>query len=105
FELLKQAQYEPLPVEEQVIQIYAATQSRDQKSKHTWVRKYKVKEIERYAKELILFMRANHPQILIDIRDNPKNKIDDAMRKRIDSALQSFDDSFNGELSKEDSID
>ena len=105
FALLKQGQYEPLPVEEQIIQIYAATQVKDSKTKATWVRKYQSDEIPRYAKELIIYMRAEHKDILKDIRENPKNKIDDAMRKRIDGALATFELSFDGKLASIDSID
>jgi F-type H+-transporting ATPase subunit alpha len=104
-ELLKQGQYEPLPVEEQIIQLYAATQSEDKVSKKTWVRKYHSSEITRYAKELILFMRSEHNDVLLDIRDNPQKKLDDAMRQRIDSALRAFDQSFDGKMSLADSID
>ena len=43
FELLKQGQYLPLPVEEQVVQIYAATQPRSADNRATWVRYYKLK--------------------------------------------------------------
>lgn len=105
FELLKQPQYDPLPVEEQIVQIYAATQIKDPKTKATWVRGFKSKEIPRYAKELILFMHSEHMDILKDIRENPKNKIDDAMRKRLDEALRRFEDSFDGEMANLESID
>lgn len=105
FELLKQGQYEPLPVEEQIIQIYAATQSEEKGSRKTWVRKYHSSEVARYAKELILFMRSEHNDILNDIRDNPSKKVDDAMRQRIDAALRAFDQSFDGKLSGADAID
>ena len=104
FELLKQGQYEPMPVEEQIIQIYAATQSKD-RSRATWVRQYLSSEVPRYARELILFMRAEHDDILRDIRDNPKKKIDDAMKARIDKALKDFEASFDGKLASLDSID
>ncbi len=105
FELLKQNQYEPMPVEEQVIQIYAATQIADPTTRATWVRKYQSAEVPRYAKELLIFMRSEHSDILRDIRENPKQKIDDAMRARIDKALKAFDTSFDGKLAKADSID
>lgn len=105
FELLKQDQYEPMAVEEQIIQVYAATQIADKEKRHTWVRKYQSDEIVRYGKEMINFMRAEHNDILRDIRENPKNKIDDAMKKRIDAALKAFDQAFNGKLAKADSID
>ena len=50
-------------------------------------------------------MRAEHNQILNDIRDNPSKKVDDAMRQRIDAALRAFDQSFDGKLSRADAID
>lgn len=105
FELLKQGQYEPVGVEEQIIQIYAATQICDKATKATWVRKYRSSEICRYAAELLVFMRGRHDDILKDIRENPKNKIDDAMRGRIDKALREFDAIFVGELAKLGEID
>ncbi len=105
FELLKQSQYEPMPVEDQIIQIYAVTQSRDSKTRATWVRKYQSSEVGRYSLELILFMRSVHADILKDIRENPKKKIDDAMRARIDAALTEFDATFEGKLSSADAID
>lgn len=104
FELLKQSQYEPMAVEEQIIQIYAATQIKDKATRATWVRQYLSSEIPRYASELVLFLRSKHSDILRDIRDNPKKKIDDAMRARIDAALLAFETSFDGKLSSADSI-
>jgi F-type H+-transporting ATPase subunit alpha len=105
FELLKQAQYEPVPVEEQIIQIFAATQARSATNRETWVRKYKSSEIGKYVRELTLFLRSEHADILRDIRENPKKKIDDAMKERIQKALKAFDDSFEGALASADSID
>lgn len=101
FELLKQDQYEPMPVEEQIIQIYAATQSREKGSRYTWIRKYHVSEVKRYAKELILFMRSEHKDILRDIRENPSKKLDDVMKERIEKALLSFDEAFDAKPAEE----
>lgn len=105
FELLKQGQYQPLPVEEQIIQIYAATQIKDPKTKATFVRQYQASEVSRYADELIVFMRSKHADILKEIRENPKAKLDDAMRARINTALLAFEASFDGKMSNADSID
>lgn len=105
FELLKQPQYEPMPVEEQIVQIYAATNARNAQSKDTWVRRYLSSEVARYARELILFMRSEHSDILRDIRENPKKKIDDAMKARLDKALAQFEISFDGKLASLDAID
>jgi len=98
FELLKQGQYLPLPVEEQVVQIYAATQPRSQENKATWVRYYKPSDVVRYATEVVEFMRNKHPEILQEIRENPKGKVDDAMRGKLNAALQEFADVFDAEV-------
>ncbi|MFH1810931.1 MAG: F0F1 ATP synthase subunit alpha [Pseudomonadota bacterium] len=90
FELLKQKQYTPISAEEQVVQIYAATSSTGEGSRETWVRKYPVDDVQRYMVELLDFMRAKHGAILKDMRDNPKAKLDDAMKKRLDGALKEF---------------
>jgi F-type H+-transporting ATPase subunit alpha len=90
FELLKQKQYTPIPVEEQVVQIYAATSSTGEGTRETWVRKYPVDDVPRYMNEMIEFMRAKHGAVLKDMRDNPKAKLDDAMKKRLDGALREF---------------
>jgi F-type H+/Na+-transporting ATPase subunit alpha len=93
-ELLKQAQYRPYPVEQQIVLIFAATQSRPGE-RATWVRKYKKSEIGKYAKELIDFMKSKHDGLLADIRNNPKNKID-PVRERLEKALAEFEKIFQG---------
>ena len=92
-QLLKQPQYEPCPVEEQVVQIYAATQKRPE-SRESWVRRYSTSDMTRYASGLIQFLRDQHTDLLAHIRHNPGGKIDDALRIRIDKALAAFDDVF-----------
>ena len=96
-ELLKQGQYQPMPVEQQIVQIYAATQPRSKETRATWVRKYAKSEVSRYMKELLDFMKSKHASILTDIRENPKKKVDDAMRARLDAALGDFDRVFQGQ--------
>src|SRR5512147_2201523 len=61
-EVLKQAQYQPSPVEKQVIQIYAATQ-KDEEG-HTWIRAVPVNEVVRYMRELAEFIQARHGALL-----------------------------------------
>ena len=94
-ELLKQGQYEPKPVEEQIVLIYAATQKTSD-GLASWVREYVPSDVPRYANELIDFMRAKYTDILSDIRENPKKKIDDAMRERLNKALGDFAKQFEG---------
>ncbi|MBL4818162.1 MAG: F0F1 ATP synthase subunit alpha [Deltaproteobacteria bacterium] len=94
FELLKQNQYAPTAIEEQVVQIYAATQAKSKESKETFVRQYDTKVVSRYMEEMIAFMRAQHADLLEDIRENPKKKIDDDMRARLNKALGEFEKVF-----------
>ena len=98
FELLKQGQYVPLPVEEQVVQIFAATESKSKEDRTTWVRYYKPSDVSRYALEMVDFMRNKHPEILKEIRENPKNKIKDELAVKLHAALKEFSAVFDGEV-------
>jgi F-type H+-transporting ATPase subunit alpha len=91
FQLLKQKQFEPCPVEEQIVQIYAATQPREKGSTAVWVRNVPVADVQHYASELLTFMRSQFPQVLKEIRDNPKRKIDDDMAAKLNKALGEFE--------------
>lgn len=90
YELLKQDQYEPMSVSEQIVQIYASTSSISEENRKTWVRDYPVGQVRRYMDELIAYMRSEQAELLKDIEDNPKAKLDDAMKKRVDTALAAF---------------
>jgi F-type H+/Na+-transporting ATPase subunit alpha len=85
-EVLKQGQYQPLPVEKQVVQIYAATQKDE--NGQGWVRAVPVDEVVRYAKELTDFLEARHGAILKAIAE--KKALDDGIRKSLDDALREF---------------
>ncbi|MBN2360049.1 MAG: F0F1 ATP synthase subunit alpha, partial [Deltaproteobacteria bacterium] len=90
YEVLKQDQYQPMPVEVQVVQIYAGTATVAADSRETWIRKYPVEDIQRYMKELAEHMVSSHPELLKQIRDNPKKKLDDEIKKKLDAALRQF---------------
>jgi F-type H+-transporting ATPase subunit alpha len=90
-EVLKQGQYQPMPVEKQVIQLYAAT-SKDPKSGQIWLRPIPVGHVLRYIKELIEFMDARHPEIGRAIIE--KKQLDDALKGSLDQALAEFRDVF-----------
>ncbi len=90
-----------MAVEEQIVQIYAVTTQKDKASKESWARKYAVEEIPRYVSELLAFMRVKHANILQDLRENPKVKIDDTMRGRLNGALTEFDKMFDGKTESE----
>ncbi len=94
FELLKQVQYDPNGVEEQIVQIYASTSTVSSESRETWVRHVPVADIPRYMTEMVEYMRTSHANVLKDIRENAKSKLDDAMKKRLDTALKAFADMF-----------
>jgi len=79
-EILKQPQYEPQPVEEQVITIFAATNG--------FVDGYEVSSLGRYEAELRAFMKERHGEVLAELRE--KKTIDDALRARITAALEEF---------------
>jgi F-type H+-transporting ATPase subunit alpha len=83
--VLRQPQYQPLPVEEQVVQIYAAT---PQEARPSWVRSIGIEDVPRYATELVVFLRAKHQQVLEDIAE--KGEITDPNRKLLDAALDEF---------------
>ena len=60
-EILKQGQYEPMPVERQVLQIYAAT-NRDDPKKRGWLRDVPTADVLRWAKEFLDFVDAEVPE-------------------------------------------
>ncbi len=62
-ELLKQGQYVPMPVEEQVVVLYAGVNG--------FLDKLPVESITEFEKEYLYFMRNEHPEILQEIRELP----------------------------------
>jgi F-type H+/Na+-transporting ATPase subunit alpha len=89
-ELLKQGQYEPMPVEKQIVQIYAGTQ-RD-KNGVVWIRNVEVSDVGRYARELVEFIETRHPEVLKLLRE--KRDLTDDVRAALDRALEEFRDVF-----------
>ncbi len=83
-ELLKQDQYQPLPVEKQIVAIFAGTSGYlDQ------VPEDKVREWERRLYE---FLDASHRDLLDEILE--KRKLDDDLVQKIRAALDAFRDQF-----------
>jgi len=89
-EVLKQNQYQPMPVEKQVVQLYAAT-GRDEKGK-PWIREVPVDRIGEYLSELVLFVESKHPSFLTAIRE--KKELTPELREGLDGALRAFRDVF-----------
>jgi len=88
-EMLKQPQYRPMPVEEQVVAIYSATATEGRPS---WVRKYGVDEIGRYEQEMLAYVKSQHPEILAAIQSS--GKLEEAVAAKLNAALDAFADVF-----------
>ncbi|WKZ32240.1 MAG: F0F1 ATP synthase subunit alpha [Thermodesulfobacteriota bacterium] len=86
-EILKQGQYKPLPVEKQVLVIYAATNG--------YVDAYPNSALKRYEEELIAFMESRHPEIIEEIRT--KKAIDNDLKPRLNKALDDLKGLFVAE--------
>jgi F-type H+-transporting ATPase subunit alpha len=83
-ELLKQDQYTPLPLEKQVIIIYAAING--------FVDEYEVPVLLRFESELYDFMAANYNSVMEEIKE--KKNLDDDLKAKIDAALKAFKEVF-----------
>jgi len=83
-EILKQAQYKPIPVEEQVASIWAATTG--------FVDDVPVSEVRRFEVEMLDHLRVNAPEVLRGIRET-KALSDDA-KAALKSQVASFKEGF-----------
>ncbi|MFT4967689.1 MAG: F-type H+-transporting ATPase subunit alpha [Candidatus Deianiraeaceae bacterium] len=84
-ELLKQSQYSPLLVEEQVVILFAGV--------NDYLKNIPVEKIKEYENNLINFIRTNHKNILNTIAK--EQKISDDLKKEISDIIQKFTESFN----------
>ncbi len=85
-EVLKQDQYAPMSVEQQVLQLYAASNGGE--SAEPWIRSIPTDQIGRRLRELSDFVAARHPELLEDI--GHEKVLNDALRARLDAALAEF---------------
>ena len=88
-ELLKQDQYTPLPVEKQVLLMFAGT------APEGFVSDYPVSVLGRYEKELFEYASSKGADVLNAIRD--QGKIDDALRTKVVQLLNDFKAVFDTE--------
>ena len=84
-EILKQGQYVPMPVEKQIVSIYAAN--------NNWLKDYPVSAVKRYESEMLTFMEANNPEILAEIRET--GKMSDELKSKLNAALDAFKVTFD----------
>jgi F-type H+/Na+-transporting ATPase subunit alpha len=81
-EILKQGLNSPMPVEEQCVVIYAGTRG--------WTDSIPVEDVRRYESELLTMFRAQHADLLEEIRTTSALPDTD----RMDAAMKAFTDSF-----------
>ncbi|MFP3942624.1 MAG: F0F1 ATP synthase subunit alpha [Alphaproteobacteria bacterium] len=83
-ELLKQGQYSPMPVEEQVVVIYAGVNG--------FLDPLKVEDVGRFEEHLLTYMRSEQPEILKRIRE--EKELSEELEKELKDAVSSFAQSF-----------
>jgi len=83
-EILKQPQYQPLPVEKQVAIIYAGTNG--------FLDPIAIPDIRAFEQELYRFLESRHPGLLTGVAS--KKQIDDALKGELERALKEFVSQF-----------
>ncbi|SHG00903.1 F0F1 ATP synthase subunit alpha [Streptoalloteichus hindustanus] len=83
-ELLKQTQYNPYPVQEQVVSIYAGTKGH--------LDSVPAEDVRRFEGELLDFLRRNHKGILEEIRET--RELSDDNEERLAEAIVAFKRQF-----------
>ncbi|HTJ42027.1 MAG TPA: F0F1 ATP synthase subunit alpha, partial [Kofleriaceae bacterium] len=86
-ELLKQAQYSPLSMEQQVVVIFAGTNG--------FIDDYPVAALGRYEKELLSFLASRKKEILEEIRTT--GKLEGESEKKLREALTEFAKQFQAD--------
>ncbi|NPA56047.1 MAG: F0F1 ATP synthase subunit alpha [Epsilonproteobacteria bacterium] len=84
-EVLKQPPYQPLPIENQVVIIYAGANG--------YLDDIPVTAVTKFEAELYPFIEAKYPEILEGIRT--KQKIDDEIENKLKAALEDFKSQFS----------
>ena len=83
-EILKQDLYQPLPVEKQIVLIFAAG--------NRFLDDLPISECRKFERELYGFMETNKPELLKTIRE--KKAIDDSTKAELLKALEAFKEQF-----------
>ena len=82
-EMLKQDQYSPMSVEEQVLMVYAGTKG--------YTDKIPLNALKSYEKQLLEFMHRKYADVLKEMQ---KAKIEGALQTRLGAALEEFGSTF-----------
>lgn len=83
-EILKQKQYTPMPVEEQVISLYVAVENH--------LADIDVADVRRFEEAWLRFVKDSHGEIIETI--HTEKKLTDDLRKRLDQAVEEFKERF-----------
>jgi F-type H+-transporting ATPase subunit alpha len=86
-EILKQPQYQPMSLAQEVVVLYAGVRG--------FVDKYPVEKIQEYEKQLLGFMDSKHQDIMQEI--DTKQELDPELDNKIRNALEEFDSVFASE--------
>src|SRR5690606_22986035 len=89
-EILKQKQYSPMPVEKQVVILYAGTQG--------YLDEVPVEKVRQYESDFLSEMDNMHSEILTDIKS--KQEMTDEMRGKLDTVLKDFTERFLSAISQ-----
>lgn len=83
-EVLKQGQYQPMDVAEQVMIIYAGNNG--------FLDDVAVEDVQRFEKGFLAYMRAQRTDVLSEIKS--KGKIDDELEAKMKQAIEAFKETF-----------
>ena len=83
-EILKQPQFEPMPVEEQVIMIFAGTNGH--------LDDISIEQIKDFESKFLAFIKDKHSSISLEIVE--KKKIDDDLSKRLENAINAYKEEY-----------
>jgi F-type H+-transporting ATPase subunit alpha len=84
--VLKQLQYVPMPVEEQVLILYAVTNGH--------LDSVAIPQVSRWESEFLRFMRTTHAEVGTKIADS--KQLDEATESALKAALEGFKRQFAG---------
>ena len=83
-EILKQPQYQPLPMEKQVLILFAGTNG--------YLDKLPIDTLAAYEAEMYSYVESNDPSIFSDIKE--KEEFTDEIKDKVNKALTSFGETF-----------
>ena len=83
-EILKQGQYQPMPVSKQILSIYAATNG--------YVDAYPVEKAQKYMEEMPLFVESKYHEVLRELEE--KKALDDELKKKVNKVLDELKEHF-----------